>query len=134
MSKFATLNDTPFKPFKHTYTLYTVEGSPDALYVESDTFGDEKAQTYYFDENFKIVDQEGSAIFSDAFEDELIRHIKVALETDSAKAAISELLPLLEFCPKDCILQVLTGWNTRWKFTMNTSELFALYEDMTAKE
>ena len=75
MSRFAKFANTEFKPFKHAYTLYTVEGKHNSIYVESNTYGDEKAMTYHFNDAWEIEDTEGSACFSDDFETMLINHL-----------------------------------------------------------
>ena len=71
----SSLNNTEFKPFKHSYTVYTV-ANPKAIYIESNIHGDEKAVTYYFNDAFEIEDEEGSFSPSDAFEAAVIALVK----------------------------------------------------------
>jgi len=72
----ATLDKTQFKPGSHSFTVYAVEGNPAAVYIESDTHGDEKAIRYTFTPECEIEDTEGSFCPSDAFDVAVIALVK----------------------------------------------------------
>ena len=74
---FSKFDNTPFCPSKHSYTLYSVDGDTNSIYIESDIHGDELAIKYTFDDEGELLDCKGSACFSDAFSNALAHHIGV---------------------------------------------------------
>lgn len=63
-----------FQPKSHAYTMYRTDGK-NGVYIESNTLGDERACSYFFDANWEIEDSEGES-FSDAFESAAIAAVQ----------------------------------------------------------
>lgn len=72
-----TIDGLTFKPKGHAYTVHAVNGCDHGIYIESNTFGEDRCVTYYFDAEYDIIDQEGSLVPSDKFDSAVVALVKM---------------------------------------------------------